>query len=95
MNEDFVTYEQGKELKELGFDWMTVCYYDVETKKINPNLSRLFTICYDNWNQYNNTISAPTLTQTQKWLYEKYDLWIEVTIKAKNDFTLCIVNNFG
>lgn len=68
--EDFVTYEQAIKLKELGFDWPTIHYYDVETHEFSPKISYNHTVCYDNWNQYNNMISAPILSQMQKWLRE-------------------------
>lgn len=88
MNEDFVTYEQAKALKELGFDWECDYWYYNLTKYIHFVGK---SDCFD----FENMTPAPTLAQAQKWLYEKYRLWIEVTIKAKNDFTLIIVNNFG
>ena len=66
--EDFVTYDQAKTLKELGFDWeCTHGYYMFNDKE--PWLN---TCGYAK-----NTIggdffyySAPTLAQAQKWLRE-------------------------
>ena len=65
--EDFVTYEQAKILKDLGFDWE--CLYPYTEKKIigyHPSPI--------NWNNDENAkygiISAPTLAQAQKWLRE-------------------------
>ena len=59
--EDFVTYEQAVKLKELGFDWECdyVYYCDIIVK-------------YEQLHEINKkeSISAPTLAQTQKWLRE-------------------------
>ena len=81
MTEDFVTYEQAELLKELGFNQLTIHHYDVETHEFSPKFSHYYTICYDNWNQYNNTISAPTLSQVQKWLREVKEIYLFVTME--------------
>ena len=64
--EDFVTYEQAKALRELGFDWECNHFYDASNER--PNLRG----GYDDFNHdgpYDDT-SAPTLAQAQKWLRE-------------------------
>lgn len=63
MNEDFVTFEQAVKLKELGFDWECISKYNEEHK---------FVICakFRDNNQSDWDISAPTLSQAQKWLRE-------------------------
>ena len=65
MNEDFVTYEQADKLCDLGFDLKCIACYDEEEFEITSE--------YSNYNsdQYRyNLISAPTLSQAQKWLRE-------------------------
>lgn len=85
--EEFCTYEQAEHLKELGFDWKCVGFY---------NKYKIATIEHDmGWDggmiieeNYNNAFlannydvlcSAPTLAQAQHWMLEKFGLWIEVT----------------
>lgn len=66
-HEDYVSFEQAKVLKELGFDWGCNHYYGLdqflyeETKSILTNYSHI-----------NDTylISAPTLAQVHKWFRE-------------------------
>lgn len=105
-HEDFVTYEQAVKLKELGFNWKCRYFYDERDKLPLPFTEMITSFegdfkdvtsdtMLEDFNKCTGIYSSPTLAQIQKWLYEKYELWIEVTIKAKNDFTLCIVNNFG
>lgn len=72
MNEDFVTFEQAYQLKQLGFDW--------KCNHIYKNKEHTFFHClqdaYDNHNAFTKKItddlvvSAPTLAQAQKWLRE-------------------------
>ena len=90
MTEDFVTYKQAVKLKELGFDWEYGKGFQMKSYYNSLKVLGQF-----DEETVTTEIPAPTLAQVQKWLYEKYRLWIEVTIKAKNDFTLCIVNNYG
>lgn len=64
--EDFVTFEQAVQLKELGFDWQcNYWYHPLETEKIIECQT------YCNHNSFERPYSAPTLSQAQKWLREK------------------------
>lgn len=72
--EDYVTSEQAKKLKELGFDWECNHIY----KKDFFNQWSFFHCLQDAYGNHNQggkgeaiTISAPTLAQAQKWLREK------------------------
>ena len=71
MNEDYVSFEQAKTLKELGFDWECFsCYIKVYKGDDGWRLR-----IYDRYQSYNDErdercISAPTLAQAQKWLRE-------------------------
>lgn len=72
--EDFVSFEQAKVLKELGFDWECNHYYhlydEMDTLSVLPK--------FENFNKFDKNWSAPTLYQAQKWLYEKFRIWISV-----------------
>lgn len=77
--EDYVTSEQAKILKELGFDWeCNHWYHPLEPDKIIECQT------YCNHNSFERPYSAPTLAQAQKWLREKYKLWLEPTICISN-----------
>lgn len=81
--EDFVTYEQAKALKELGFEHpCTHGYYEFKNKE--PWLNTC--------DYANNTIggdffyySAPTLYQVQKWLREDKDVSVTIRIFTFDD----------
>lgn len=65
MNEDYVTYEQAEKLADLGFDYKCIAYYNEGEFE--------YTGEYNNYNSgyyRDNLISAPTMTQAQKWLRE-------------------------
>lgn len=69
-HEDFVTYEQAQQLKELGFDWKCYAYYDKRRQDgIIDRALKFQNYNYDN--DYMNSVSTPTLAQVQKWLREK------------------------
>lgn len=93
--EDFVTYKQAKILKEVGFNWkVTHCYTDCDECQehfIYPNeiecLGKEFITADDivcNNNSSQNDISAPTLSQVQRWLREKHNIIILVDTYFKN-----------
>lgn len=90
--EDFVTYEQAKALKELGFNWKCNHYYNTETKEFIENHNDYspedsFSDCssYDNHNSCWNCISAPTLAQAQKWLSEVKGITMLVSIATNKE----------
>lgn len=80
--EDYVSFEQSQRLKELGFDWE--CNHIYKKDFFN---NWIFFHClqdaYENHNQGGKSeptfISAPTLSQTQKWLREvkRIHVWVE------------------
>lgn len=70
-HEDYVSFEQAKNLKELGFDWEIEYFYGLNDAN-EPKLYRYPDILggQDNHNKYHGSFSAPTLAQVQKWLRE-------------------------
>ena len=92
-NEDFVTYNQAVKLKELGFDWKCNHYYDIKTKEFLPVDCFNCDGYVDADDLYDSNppkdiitygVSVPTLAQSQKWLREKYKLWLEPVICIQN-----------
>lgn len=64
MEEVFVTYQQGVELKRLGFDWYCDHYY---TKEDSPVGCMWLTVGVDaNYNEH--YVAAPALHVAAKWL---------------------------
>lgn len=64
-HEDYVSFEQAKALKELGFDWKCETFYHLDNwcGLSHSGMS-------ENHNMFEKCISAPTLSQAQKWLRE-------------------------
>ena len=72
MKEECVTYKQAQELKRLGFRDEVFGYYD-EFGRLGVSAQTDYNV---NWDYF---ISAPTLSQAQKWLREEKGLIIFVT----------------
>ena len=62
MNEDFITYESAKKLKEKGFDWQTFDWYDMAGNFCKGFMPREL-MCREYY--------APTISQVLKWLREE------------------------
>lgn len=80
--EDFVTYEQAKKLREVGFGEETRCgYYKMPNG--TPQMTK-WDICLESSLDYPSLVyyKAPTLAQAQKWLREKE---IEVAVYSEFD----------
>lgn len=65
--EDYVTYEQGQRLKDLGFDWKCRQGWVLNCMKTWAYQPYPYFESVSNNEEY-ETISAPTLAQAQKWL---------------------------
>ena len=94
--EDFVTFEQAVRLKELGFDWITANFYDLE----NPQEGCITGRIPQDWNvmAFITLASAPTLAQAQKWLREVKDVILVANIKfhkGKVKYSWYIVTDNG
>lgn len=70
-NQDFVTYETAKQIKERGFDELCEYYYLADYSELMKGQ------CH-NHNDIGLSLSAPHIYQAQKWLREKYGLHISV-----------------
>jgi len=84
MEKEFVPYEQGLALKELGFDETCImAYYHLlsEDKK-----DKLFMRYNDNKTNSDNAISAPLYQQAFRWFREKYELYYTIEGSIKEGF---------
>lgn len=91
MNEDFVTYEIAKKLKEKGFYYKCVATYDNDGmlgyNYIQPTNIRAigFDDCLCSHNVENdNCIDAPTISQVLKWLRKEKGWVIVVRLYSTN-----------
>ena len=81
MNEQYVSFEVAKLLKEKGFDWKVFHFYDEE-----GHLKHREGDCYSlyNWNyptkdEYGSQYcSAPTQQMACAWLEETYGIFIKI-----------------
>lgn len=69
-HEDYVTFNQAKALKDLGFDWEVDFYYATEDAPDGHAWLTPFANGGKNANLKSHLYSAPTLSQAQKWLRE-------------------------
>lgn len=84
--EDYVTYEQAKTLKDLGFDWECNHWYHIDEEKLNISYD------YVNHNTLSpKALSAPTLGQAQKWLFENRSYFISIQYNNEKETFQCII----
>ena len=89
MKEDFVTYEQAVQLKELGFDRDTDYYYSGYDKQ-------LYSRWMPNGFDYNEPPTpAPTLSQAQKWLREVKETYVEARLRWSKSNEVKFEANIG
>ena len=77
INEDYVSFEIAKLLKEKGFDEATMgIYYKDGTFKL---------LCLNTWNsKFVTPISAPTLQMAMKWLREVHNIKVNIFYNNSN-----------
>lgn len=88
MNEDYVTFEQAKRLKELGFDWKCNYWYHPADRLLYESMGVY------NHNGHKTVYSAPTLAQAQKWIYDKFGWWIIPLMVKENKFIFDITDKY-
>lgn len=92
--EDYVSLEVAKLLKEKGFDYATLYYYEKNGKLGMMNLDAQSQMRKHGY--MNDIYPRPTLYETGKWLRNKYDINVAVNAvipmwfdrKPKNSDTL-------
>ena len=84
MNEQYVSFEVSKLLKENGFDWFTYSYYTKDDVDEKPYFG-MENLCPDNWNGEVDEVndlwfSAPTQQMACRWLRETHKIHIGVCV---------------
>lgn len=96
---DYVSYDLALKLKACGFDEPCDCYYTNGYANDNPeDISRV--VKMNNGSVYNHNkvlgadgehISAVPLWHAQKWLREKWGIFVEVTSEALYDWDFFVM----
>lgn len=88
---DYVTFEIAKKLKEKGFDFLCMAYYD---KWERLNMSEDFFA----FNSKSTGISAPVISQVLKWLREEKRVYVMIDRSfAMNNswhYSICVNDDF-
>lgn len=90
MNEDFVSFELAKKLKEKGFREECIATYDIEDKEFDFN-NYILRVAYqmnvtakDCLRVFNDSdggiIDAPTISQVLKWLREEKKIFVVIAV---------------
>lgn len=86
--EDFVTYEQAIQLKELGFNYRCNHIIDRTGYVYEESEAPVGETNYHDFNTeeiYTDCVSCPTLSQAQKWLREVKEITILVNLAANKE----------
>ena len=81
MNEDYVSYEEAKLLKENGFDWYCRALYAPNSEVLSHSLGVSNTYDVD-------VYAAPTLYMAQKWLRVEKDIHIMIDVCASGYYAV-------
>ena len=81
---ELVDFDTAKLLEEKGFDLPVVNFYNeqkalhqVYNMSVPENMNRIKT---SEWYKHNVMYSAPTIAQVVMWLYDRHEVWIEVSL---------------
>ena len=81
MNEDYVSYEVAKLLKENGFNWYCRALYAPNSEVLSHSLGVSNTYDVD-------VYAAPTLYMAQKWLRVEKDIHIMIDVCASGYYAV-------
>lgn len=85
--EDFVTYDQAVKLKKLGFNWGCQAYFEDYVDELNRHHRKIRFNAVANDMLHKDFCSAPTLAQARKWIFEKFGLWVEISLVPALDLS--------
>ena len=96
-HEYYVSLEVAKLLKEAGFDWKCIRYYQNDDETLYGPLVEQYKLVETNFNVapvYMNQYSAPTIEVAQTWLREvkNYDTFVVVD-DSYGEYASCLLHN--
>lgn len=99
MNEEFVTFEIAKKLKEKGVKEVCLCHYignDIVYNIESPISNYQMWFCHNKQDNilHRDNIDAPTISQVLKWLREEYTLLLSPCVTADYDDDFRCYNTF-
>lgn len=94
MEEQLINFETAVMAKKLGFDYKChYFYYDDKTLGRGMYNDKIGDFLFCNWNEsslplktFGSVISAPPQSLLQKWLREKYKIFLTIKNDKKYDF---------
>ena len=89
INEDYVSFETAKLLKEKGFNEPIQYFYKFDSKELYRGT------VFTNTQVGDKFYNAPTLQMTMKWLREVHNLFIEMHIQNDGSYIGYIYNTNG
>lgn len=89
MSNEFISYYQALELKELGFDKPCLAFYSLN-KELHPVMQEPAKGPYFNNGNFVETLRAPLYQQTFRWFREEHRLssWIYNSDTTKYFYTI-------
>lgn len=79
LTEPIISFPTAELAMEKGFNYETCALYRINGKELElPSTPEEFAQ-YKNWNEYSDTLSAPTQAMLQKWLREVHGIDISVS----------------
>ena len=96
ITEDYCDFEIAKLLKKKGFDIPCNCYGAYNG--VNLTYRLCITDKYTNWNKHTDKfiISCPTLQMAMRWLSEKHNLFIQITVDFSDGaypmYDVCVID---
>lgn len=92
MNDDFVSFDLAKKLKEKGFKNNCIGYYDYAGEfhyDYESNISnREIYFCHNKYDNiwHRDLVDAPTISQVLKWLREEKKIYLELVIVVDTEY---------
>lgn len=84
MEEDYVSFETAKLLKEKGFDEGCIMWYEDDDCLVSTNDDYGLQSNSDHISKYFE-YSAPTLQMAMKWLREVHNIFIQIELYSKHN----------
>lgn len=78
MEKEFIPYQQALALKNLGYDWPCLSWYNLEQNRVMGSGE------YDNEGQYYKHVGLPLYQQVFRWFRERHKLFMLMQVGQHN-----------